>query len=325
MKNRQSYGWAVIFAAMILLAACASHDAQVADTTMMSGADATLAQVEGQKSSVAGQKLQLETREAHLLAREGYANDRQQQLEQRRIEIERQESELAKMRLQLETREAHLLAREGYANDRQQQLEQIGLEMERRENALAIGQAWLNESGAQQAQGATELERQANALAIKSAWQNERERQRNQLGSGPLSSEQLAAVGSLPAIAEVGRCYASVFIPAKYKTVAVTKLVGSAQEKQPSIPAQYQTVTEQVKVTKDHMAWQEILCETNITQSKVSDIQRALLSAGFNPGSIDGVIGLKTMEAVNAFQESNNLTVAKHLTIETINALGVSL
>jgi len=114
-------------------------------------------------------------------------------------------------------------------------------------------------------------------------------------------------------------------IPARYKTVQVTKLIEPAHEKRIPIPAQYQTVTKQVKVSADHMAWQEILCETNMTHSKVSDIQRALSKAGFNPGPIDGVIGRQTMAAVNAFQKDRNLTVAKYLTIDTVKALDVKL
>ncbi|MCG8430672.1 MAG: peptidoglycan-binding protein [Candidatus Omnitrophica bacterium] len=39
------------------------------------------------------------------------------------------------------------------------------------------------------------------------------------------------------------------------------------------------------------------------------DIQMALLSAGFNPGIIDGKMGKKTRRAVRAFQKANGLKV----------------
>ena len=48
MKSMRIQGRAVIFAVTILLAACASQDARVADTSVMSGPDATLAQFEEQ-------------------------------------------------------------------------------------------------------------------------------------------------------------------------------------------------------------------------------------------------------------------------------------
>jgi len=73
------------------------------------------------------------------------------------------------------------------------------------------------------------------------------------------------------------------------------------------------------------MDWQEILCETNLTHDKIGYIQRSLDWFGFNPGPIDGVLGPQTMAAVNAFQKDHGLTVAKYLTADTVEALGVEL
>jgi hypothetical protein len=114
-----------------------------------------------------------------------------------------------------------------------------------------------------------------------------------------------------------------VDIPAKYKTVQVTKLVTPEYVRSTPTPARYQTVTKRVKVTEDSMEWNEILCATNLTHSKASNIQRALSHAGYSPGPIDGIIGGQTMEAVNDFQKANNLTVAKYLTVDTLEALGL--
>ncbi len=115
-----------------------------------------------------------------------------------------------------------------------------------------------------------------------------------------------------------------VKIPAKYKTVSVTKLVTPAAERKIEIPATYQTVSKQVKTSEGHMEWREILCQTNMTKNRISDIQRALLSKGFSPGPIDGVIGWRTMAAVNSFQSKNNLPADKYLNMATLKALGVS-
>ncbi len=116
----------------------------------------------------------------------------------------------------------------------------------------------------------------------------------------------------------------TVEIPAKYKTVSVTKLVTPAQEKRIPVPAEYQTVSKRMKTADEHMEWREILCETNMTHGKISQIQRELQKAGYNPGPIDGVIGSQTMSAVNAFQKDKNLTVSKYLTMNTIKALNVT-
>ncbi|MDX1776997.1 MAG: peptidoglycan-binding domain-containing protein [Desulfobulbales bacterium] len=116
----------------------------------------------------------------------------------------------------------------------------------------------------------------------------------------------------------------TVDIPAKYGTIEVTKLVRPAEEKRIKIPAEYKTVTKQQVLEPGHMEWRPILCETNMTRSRISDIQLALKNKGFDPGPVDGVIGSRTMTAVNDFQRKNGLLVSKYLTLSTLEALGVS-
>jgi len=113
-------------------------------------------------------------------------------------------------------------------------------------------------------------------------------------------------------------------IPAVYKNVEVRKLVTAAKVKKTPIAAEYRTVTHNVLDKEGRMEWRSILCETNMTRSRIGDIQRALKSKGFNPGRIDGVIGRDTIKAVNGFQRANKLPVDKYLNIETVKALGVS-
>jgi outer membrane murein-binding lipoprotein Lpp len=115
-----------------------------------------------------------------------------------------------------------------------------------------------------------------------------------------------------------------VKIPAKYETVSVTKLVSPAQEKKIIIPATYQMVSKQIKTSEGQMEWREILCQTNMTRDRISDIQRALQAKGFDPGPIDGIVGTRTMAAVHNFQKSSNLPTDKYLNVATIKALGVS-
>ncbi len=112
--------------------------------------------------------------------------------------------------------------------------------------------------------------------------------------------------------------------PAEYKTIRVTKLVSPAEERKVQIPATYQTVSKQVQTSDGHMEWREILCETNMTHDRISDIQRALQAKGFNPGPIDGVIGSQTISAVNSFQKASKLPVDRYLNVATINALGLT-
>lgn len=116
----------------------------------------------------------------------------------------------------------------------------------------------------------------------------------------------------------------SVVKPAKYKTIQVTELVTPATEKRVPVAAKYQTVTSKNLVRDSRVVWREILCKTNMTNGKITEIQTALQKAGHNPGQIDGVIGESTMQAVNSFQKANNLPVDRYLNMATVNALGVS-
>lgn len=112
-------------------------------------------------------------------------------------------------------------------------------------------------------------------------------------------------------------------IPAVYKSIKVKKVLLPAQETRIDLPAVYQTVTNKVRVSDSVLEWRSILCETNTSGDVVRSLQRALLSADYNPGPIDGVIGRETMDAVKSYQRAKGLAVGQ-LTIETIRALGVS-
>lgn len=114
-------------------------------------------------------------------------------------------------------------------------------------------------------------------------------------------------------------------IPASYKTIQVTKLVSAAQEKRHTIPAEYKTVHLSKINQEGYMEWRSILCETNMTTTTIRDIQNALRDQGYDPGKIDGVVGRKTMKAVNDFQSDNDLPSDKYINIDTVKALGVKL
>ena len=118
----------------------------------------------------------------------------------------------------------------------------------------------------------------------------------------------------------------SIEIPAKYDDVEVTKLVSAAQEQVTQIPAEYRTVEKRELVKDGYMAWRSILCETNMTRSRIADIQRALSAAGHDigPDGVDGVIGADTIKAVNAFQLANDLPVDRYINVKTLKELGVS-
>jgi hypothetical protein len=226
----------------------------------------------------------------------------------------------------LERQENAMVINQAWLNEHERKVAQKESDVASRENELAINQAWLNEHERKVAQKESDVASRENELAINQAWLNEREAVVEKTESRTTSPFKPAGADSLPVLTdssltkvEASRCYASVFIPAQYRTVAVTKpLEGPKGE---TLPTLYQTVTEQVKVSNEQMSWEEILCETDKTGSRVIEIQRALSRGGYNPGPTDGIVGQQTMAAVNAFQKDFNLTVANHLTVETVKAL----
>jgi peptidoglycan hydrolase-like protein with peptidoglycan-binding domain len=55
----------------------------------------------------------------------------------------------------------------------------------------------------------------------------------------------------------------------------------------------------------------------------IAEAQRALKDIGFDPGSVDGVLGQQTRQAVRDFQRIKGLRVTGDLDHETREALGI--
>lgn len=111
-------------------------------------------------------------------------------------------------------------------------------------------------------------------------------------------------------------------IPSKHRTVRYQKLVTPAREVRSVTPAKFETVTKTRQVADGRLEWRSVLCETNAGGTVLIDLQRALKRAGYNPGTIDGVVGRDTMAALVSYQSANNLPSGK-VTTETLKALGV--
>lgn len=71
-----------------------------------------------------------------------------------------------------------------------------------------------------------------------------------------------------------------------------------------------------------NMFWDSLVSYFNLnSQPEVIEVQKYLRVKGFNPGSIDGVFGPRTEEAVKSFQEASNLTPTGIIDLETYNRL----
>lgn len=113
-------------------------------------------------------------------------------------------------------------------------------------------------------------------------------------------------------------------VPAVYENVPVQKLVTDAKVTKLPVAATKKDYIKRIKVSGARQEWRPVLCETNMTDSTISDIQQALSAKGFNPGAIDGVLGQGTLLAIEKFQKTNNLARGG-ITYATLEALGIDL
>jgi len=111
-------------------------------------------------------------------------------------------------------------------------------------------------------------------------------------------------------------------IPAQYETVTLQQLVSPVREDRIEIPATYKTLEKRVVTSGGGLEWREVLCDTNTTSVKISEIQPALTAAGYNPPA-DGQFGQSTLSAMESSQRANGLPVG-YLTVSTVESLRVS-
>jgi hypothetical protein len=116
----------------------------------------------------------------------------------------------------------------------------------------------------------------------------------------------------------------TVEVPATYKMMSMNKLVAPAQDKRIEIPAKYEIINKRTKISDERQEWRPVLCQTNTTKELVTEIQRGLSKAGFNPGAIDGILGQQTIRAMDAYQRKNNLPRGG-LTMQAIEKLGIKV
>ncbi|MEZ5955245.1 MAG: peptidoglycan-binding domain-containing protein [Hyphomonas sp.] len=111
-------------------------------------------------------------------------------------------------------------------------------------------------------------------------------------------------------------------VPAVYDTITVQKLVSAAREETIVIPATYKTVEKRVVTGGGGLEWREVLCDTNASPAKISEVQQALSAKGYTL-PVDGAFGPATLRAMEEYQRANGLPVG-YLTVSTVESLGVS-
>ena len=110
----------------------------------------------------------------------------------------------------------------------------------------------------------------------------------------------------------------------KYTTVSVKRLISPESTTQETIPAVYKSVSERRLVSKgDYGIWTEILCASKQSDAKVREVQTFLSGKGYNPGPIDGILGIQTQNALLQYQRDNSLPEG-NMNLETLRHMGVS-
>ncbi len=116
-----------------------------------------------------------------------------------------------------------------------------------------------------------------------------------------------------------------IVVPAEYQTVTRTVMTQPPSERRIPIPAEYETVTKREKVTDELLEWREVLCDVNLTNSTVRQLQSSLSDKGYYNGPIDGIIGVMTLGASNAYAKAKGLALGNnYIPMEVAESLGIN-
>ncbi|WP_147174887.1 peptidoglycan-binding protein [Pseudomonas sp. AG1028] len=113
-----------------------------------------------------------------------------------------------------------------------------------------------------------------------------------------------------------------VTLDPQYTKVASTEVVRPVEANQIILPEEKR----QLKVTRfegnARIVSRQTVCDPDINDDLVTRLQQSLVKRGFNPGSVDGKLGKRTLDALTEFQTANGLAVGA-LTLESLTALDV--
>jgi hypothetical protein len=112
-------------------------------------------------------------------------------------------------------------------------------------------------------------------------------------------------------------------VEAEYKTITKRVMVEPERTETATVPAQYSTVKERRLIRAGgYTTWTEILCAEKTTNDVVRRLQAALNSAGYQAGTPDGVMGVRTQTALKQYQTDKGLPVG-NMNLETLRSLGI--
>ncbi|NKQ40959.1 MAG: peptidoglycan-binding protein [Sulfurovum sp.] len=113
-------------------------------------------------------------------------------------------------------------------------------------------------------------------------------------------------------------------IPATFEMAETQELIAEAKVVKTPIEADFKTIAKKKRVTDEQIGWKRILCQTNMSQDVIANIQKTLNDKGYEAGEPDGLLGRGTKNAIDQFQRENNLATGG-ITYDTLGALGIKL
>jgi len=118
--------------------------------------------------------------------------------------------------------------------------------------------------------------------------------------------------------------FTSEEVPAVYEERTVQVLASDATSSALPIQAVNQTFNTRTKIADARFEWRPVLCETNVTDDLIANVQQALIDKGYTLEPTPGLLSTETFEAIEVFQQEQNLPQGG-LTMATLEALGVEM
>lgn len=115
-----------------------------------------------------------------------------------------------------------------------------------------------------------------------------------------------------------------VEIPPRTTRLTVQEIAAPEQIEEKTLPPKVRELLATYYEGQPQLAFRQAVCDDDLSPELVAGVQRALRTAGFDPGQVDGKLGRQTLQALLAYQRQNGLAVGA-LTYETLESLGVGL
>lgn len=93
-----------------------------------------------------------------------------------------------------------------------------------------------------------------------------------------------------------------VVVPEQLGQRPAARLVAPATAERVREPARLESRFERELVRPERLEWRPVLCPTNMTPEVIARVQQSLRAEGYDPGPVDGVLGVRTQRALAQYQ-----------------------